>query len=145
MASGHVSIFVFVLWCTIIPAIRAEQHSVNLVNNCGYGTFSGRAERSPSTRPLKPPFREGCTLVELTLVNPSTAGSGSSVDISLIPPLAFSVAATFSYYDGCDGTGNSCLENGCTTAFYEPDDTTVQVACQDDNKLRVLINVCLTG
>lgn len=29
---------------------------------------------------------EGCTLVETTLVNPTTPGSGSSTDISLIPP-----------------------------------------------------------
>ena len=29
---------------------------------------------------------EGCTLVEVTLQNPTTAGSGSSADISLIEP-----------------------------------------------------------
>lgn len=29
---------------------------------------------------------EGCTLVETTLQNPTTAGSGSSTDLSLIPP-----------------------------------------------------------
>lgn len=29
---------------------------------------------------------EGCTLIETTLTNPTSAGSGSSTDISLIPP-----------------------------------------------------------
>ena len=29
---------------------------------------------------------EGCMTTEITLVNPSSAGSGSSVDLSLIPP-----------------------------------------------------------
>ena len=38
---------------------------------------------------------EGCTLIETTLVNPTSPGSGSSTDISLIPPLAFSVTSGF--------------------------------------------------
>lgn len=29
---------------------------------------------------------EGCTLIETTLINPTSPGSGSSTDISLIPP-----------------------------------------------------------
>ncbi|KAF8726218.1 hypothetical protein AX14_007929 [Amanita brunnescens Koide BX004] len=36
---------------------------------------------------------EGCTLIENTLVNPTTPGSGSSTDIPLIPPHAFSVTS----------------------------------------------------
>ncbi|KAF8147387.1 hypothetical protein BJ912DRAFT_938556, partial [Pholiota molesta] len=50
---------------------------------------------------------EGCTLVETTLVNPTAPGSGSSSDISLIPPHAFNVAAGFNYNNGCSG-GADC-------------------------------------
>ncbi|KAJ3846323.1 hypothetical protein EV368DRAFT_89215 [Lentinula lateritia] len=38
---------------------------------------------------------EGCTMVETTLVNPTTPGSGSSTDITLIPPHSFSVTTGF--------------------------------------------------
>ena len=38
---------------------------------------------------------DGCTLIETTLVNPTAPGSGSSTDISLIPPHAFSVTSGF--------------------------------------------------
>ena len=38
---------------------------------------------------------EGCTLIETTLVNPTSPGSGSSTDISLIPPHSFSVTSGF--------------------------------------------------
>ena len=38
---------------------------------------------------------EGCTLVETTLVNPGAPGSGSSTDLSLIYPHAFSVTTGF--------------------------------------------------
>jgi hypothetical protein len=40
---------------------------------------------------------EECTLIELNLNNPTTPGSGSSADISLISPHAFNVPAAFWY------------------------------------------------
>nr|GAT53083.1 predicted protein [Mycena chlorophos] len=76
---------------------------------------------------------EDCTLLEVTLQNPTSPGSGSSVDLSLIPPHAFSVTSGFGYYNGCDGTGADCSSADCPTAFHSSGDTTVQVACQDDN------------
>ncbi|GAW09208.1 glycopeptide protein [Lentinula edodes] len=38
---------------------------------------------------------EGCTMVETTLVNPTSPGSGSSTDITLISPHTFSVTTGF--------------------------------------------------
>ncbi|THH09794.1 hypothetical protein EW145_g1750 [Phellinidium pouzarii] len=82
---------------------------------------------------------EGCTLVETTLVNPTTPGSGSSTDLSLIPPHSFSVTTGFGYFSGCDNTGADCTSAGCVTAFDTPDQTDRQVACQSDN-----VNLAIT-
>jgi hypothetical protein len=79
--------------------------------------------------------------MELTLGNPTCPGCGSSADISLIPPHAFSVTTSFSYFNGCDGTGTTCASADCSTAFFVPDDNQVQVACQADN-VDLLITFC---
>ncbi|KAJ3894919.1 hypothetical protein GG344DRAFT_86256 [Lentinula edodes] len=82
---------------------------------------------------------EGCTMVETTLVNPTSPGSGSSTDITLISPHTFSVTTGFGYYDGCDGAGADCTSASCSTAFHVSTDTGVQVACQSDN-----VNLAIT-
>ncbi|KDR84622.1 hypothetical protein GALMADRAFT_133877 [Galerina marginata CBS 339.88] len=84
---------------------------------------------------------EHCMTIETTLVNPDPArpGSGSSTDLSLIPPLAFSVTSGFGYYNGCDGAGSSCNNANCNTAFHIPTDTFVQVGCQTNN-----VNLAIT-
>ncbi|KAM5544749.1 hypothetical protein V8D89_001647, partial [Ganoderma adspersum] len=82
---------------------------------------------------------EGCTLIETTLVNPTSPGSGSSTDISLIPPHSFSITSGFGYFNGCDGMGVDCNNANCDTAFHQPNDTFVQVACQVDN-----VNLAIT-
>ncbi|KAM5544756.1 hypothetical protein V8D89_001654 [Ganoderma adspersum] len=84
---------------------------------------------------------EGCTLVETTLVNPTSPDSGSSTDISLIPPHAFSVTSGFGYYNGCDGTGTDCDNANCPTAFHVDNDTHVQVPCQS-NDVDLVITFC---
>ncbi|KAF4621180.1 hypothetical protein D9613_001131 [Agrocybe pediades] len=84
---------------------------------------------------------EGCTLIETTLVNPTSPGSGSSTDISLISPLKFSVTSGFGYYNGCDGAGANCEGPSCSTAFKKPSDTHVQVACQK-NDVNLAITFC---
>ncbi|KAJ6457933.1 hypothetical protein C8R45DRAFT_1221709 [Mycena sanguinolenta] len=84
---------------------------------------------------------EGCTLVETTLVNPTSPGSGSSSDLSLIPPHAFSVATSFNYDGACASAGADCNNANCNTAFHNPDDTWVQVACQEDNA-NLMITFC---
>ncbi|KAF8079237.1 hypothetical protein FPV67DRAFT_1468015 [Lyophyllum atratum] len=85
---------------------------------------------------------ERCTLIETTLKNPTSPGGGSSTDISLIPPLAFSVTSGFGYYNGCDGGGANCNNANCPTAFRQPSDTFVQVACQT-NDVNLAITFCL--
>ncbi|EKM58948.1 uncharacterized protein PHACADRAFT_169427 [Phanerochaete carnosa HHB-10118-sp] len=83
---------------------------------------------------------EGCTLIETTLKNPTTPGSGSSTDISLIPPHTFSVTSGFGYFGaGCDKLGADCTSPSCPTAFHHPNDTHVQVPCQGDN-----VNLAIT-
>ncbi|KAH8113589.1 glycopeptide [Phellopilus nigrolimitatus] len=143
------------LLSTVLLAVigaRAETHTVHFTNNCGFGTptlIQGANVLSTgadyvSNGPLISAIAylqtgncgfngEQCTLIETTLVNPTTPGSGSSTDISLIPPHAFSVTSGFGYYGGCDGAGADCTSADCTTAFHVSTDTGVQVACQVDN------------
>ncbi|KAF8142817.1 hypothetical protein K438DRAFT_1784329 [Mycena galopus ATCC 62051] len=100
---------------------------------------------------------ERCTLVETTLKNPTTPGSGSSTDISLIPPHAFSVTTGFGYLGACAPAGADCefpstipwssllkdrtgTSATCTTAFHKSTDTHVQVACQADNA-NLVVNI----
>ncbi|KLO16766.1 hypothetical protein SCHPADRAFT_937629 [Schizopora paradoxa] len=138
--------------------VKAETHTVHFENKCGRGTptlvQNGKILSTggdfTSNGPLISAIAylqtgncllngEGCTLVETTLVNPTSAGSGSSSDISLIPPHAFNVAAGFGYFGGCDGAGADCTSANCPTAFFQPDDTHVQVACQSNN-----VNLAIT-
>ncbi|KJA28797.1 hypothetical protein HYPSUDRAFT_619789 [Hypholoma sublateritium FD-334 SS-4] len=143
--------FSFVLVAAAI-GVQAETHTVHFQNNCGFGTptlIQGPNVLSTggdftSNGPLLSAIAylqtggcgfngEGCTLIETTLVNPTSPGSGSSTDISLIPPHAFSVTSGFGYFNGCDGTGADCTNPSCPTAFFTSGETNVQVACQVDN------------
>ncbi|KAF5392634.1 hypothetical protein D9757_002133 [Collybiopsis confluens] len=137
--------------CAVVVAVRAETHTVTFTNKCGRGTpllkqngvtlSTGGA--FTSNGPLKAAIAyldvgcgangENCLIIETSLVNPTTAGSGSSTDLSLIPPHAFSVTSGFGYFNGCDGAGADCTDGGCNTAFHQPGDTNVQVSCQADN------------
>ncbi|PPR00151.1 hypothetical protein CVT24_005052 [Panaeolus cyanescens] len=142
----------------VVAQANAETHTVHFTNNCGFGTptlIQGPNVLSTggdftSNGPLVSAIAylqtgacgfngEGCTLVELTLINPTSPGSGSSADISLIAPHAFSVTSGFGYFNGCDGAGADCTNANCPTAFRNPDDTFVQVACQSDN-----VNLAIT-
>ncbi|KAF9465156.1 glycopeptide [Collybia nuda] len=144
-----------------VVGVQAEHHTVRFDNRCGFGTPTLiRAGQTLSTGgdfningPLIAAIAylqtgncglngERCTLIETTLVNPTSPGSGSSTDISLIPPLAFSVTSGFGYYNGCDGAGTKCDNANCNTAFHKPDDTHVQVACQS-NDVNLVITFCL--
>lgn len=89
--------------------------------------------------------------VETTLVNPTAPGSGSSTDLSLIPPLKFNKPASFAYMNGCNGVGKKCGDANCPDAFRKPDDNQVQAQCQEKNvsvndlfarDLNVLTNLC---
>ncbi|CAA7261876.1 unnamed protein product [Cyclocybe aegerita] len=141
-------------------SVFAEKHTIRFDNRCGYGTpqliqkgiILSRGEPFTSSGPFWAGVAylqtgncllngEGCTLVEMSLANPACPGCGSSADISLIPPLGFSVPTTFSYYGGCDGQGATCSSAKCRTAFFVPDDNHVQVQCQE-NDANLLITFC---
>ncbi|KAF5309381.1 hypothetical protein D9619_012482 [Psilocybe cf. subviscida] len=141
-----------------IAGAMAETHTVHFDNRCGFGTptlIQGGNVLSTggdftSNGPLTAAIAylqtgncgfngEGCTLIETTLVNPTSPGSGSSTDISLISPHAFSVASGFGYFDGCDGSGADCSDGNCPSAFRQSNDNQVQVACQSNN-----VNLAIT-
>ncbi|KAL1704141.1 hypothetical protein EV121DRAFT_291703 [Schizophyllum commune] len=143
--------------------VAAESHTIKFDNQCGYGTPTliqggntlslNDANEYTSTGQFAAAIAylqtgdckyngEGCMTTEITLVNPSSAGSGSSVDLSLIPPLAFNVPTTFSYYGGCDGDGKTCDSDSCgVNAFFISTDYQAQVQCQEDD-VNLLITFC---
>ncbi|KAJ3709796.1 glycopeptide [Lentinula raphanica] len=145
------------LFAAVATLAAAETHTVVFDNRCGTGTpllkVNGATLSTGGSVTIDGPLRsaiayldvgcgangEGCTMVETTLVNPTTPGSGSSTDITLIPPHSFSVTTGFGYFDGCDGAGADCTNANCGTAFHSSGDTGVQVACQTDN-----VNLAIT-
>ncbi|KAL1748700.1 hypothetical protein HDZ31DRAFT_29227 [Schizophyllum fasciatum] len=147
-------------------AVSAESHTIKFDNQCGYGKPTllqggnslalNEANEYTSDGQFAAAIAylqtgdckhngEGCMTTEITLVNPSSAGSGSSVDLSLIPPLAFNVPTTFSYYGGCDGDGKTCDSDSCgVNAFFISTDYQAQVQCQSDD-VNLLITFCGGG
>ncbi|KAF9447944.1 glycopeptide [Macrolepiota fuliginosa MF-IS2] len=134
----------------VFRGVGAEQHRVRFDNRCGYGiphllkdgNVLSQGEEFVSNGSFTSGIAylqtgdcnlngEGCTLVEMTLTNPVCPGCGSSVDISLIPPLAYSVPTSFSYFNGCDGNSAACSSPGCGVAFFTPNDDRVQVQCEE--------------
>ncbi|KIK70368.1 hypothetical protein GYMLUDRAFT_253758 [Collybiopsis luxurians FD-317 M1] len=143
----------------VVAGVQAETHTVTFNNKCGRGTpllkqngnTLSTGQPYTSNGPLTAAIAyldvgcgangEQCTLVETTIVNPTSPGSGSSTDLSLIPPHTFSVTSGFSYQNGCDGQGAVCSSADCTTAFHNPNDTGVQVPCQANN-VNLVITFC---
>ncbi|KAJ6608970.1 hypothetical protein B0H10DRAFT_2166460 [Mycena sp. CBHHK59/15] len=132
----------FALLAVVVTNARAETHTVTFNNNCGFGTpMLIQGANVLSTGGGGCGFNgEGCTMVETTLRNPPSPGAGSSTDLTLIYPHAFSVTTGFGYYNGCNGAGADCTSSSCSTAFHSSGDTTVQVACQAND---VDLVVCL--
>ncbi|TFK89120.1 hypothetical protein K466DRAFT_487475 [Polyporus arcularius HHB13444] len=141
-------------------SVRAETHTIRFENKCGKGTpqliQNGKVLSSGEDFVSNGPFSaaiaylqtgecllngEKCTTLEMTLVDPTAPGSGSSTDISLIAPHAFNVPASFSYFGGCDRQGATCNSADCSTAFFKPDDNQVQVQCETTN-VDLLITFC---
>ncbi|KAE9409405.1 hypothetical protein BT96DRAFT_592553 [Gymnopus androsaceus JB14] len=141
-----------------IAGAQAESHTVTFTNLCGKGVPTLKANgvtlsnggAYTSNGPLEAAIAyldvgcgangEGCTMIETTLINPTSPGSGSSTDITLISPHAFSVTTGFGYYNGCDGAGADCNNADCSNAFLTTStNTDVQVACQVDN-----VNLAIT-
>ncbi|KAK7454057.1 hypothetical protein VKT23_011570 [Stygiomarasmius scandens] len=141
----------------VVVANAQETHTVSFVNNCGRGTptlvQNGNILNNGGSFTSNGPFPaaiaylqtgncglngENCMTVEMTLQNAVNGpGSGSSVDFSLIPPLAFNVPAHFEYVNtpGCNGEGATCADANCPVAFHSPSDDPAgkQFACQTDN------------
>ncbi|KAF9486085.1 Glp-like protein [Pholiota conissans] len=156
------STFALLLAVSITRYVRAETHTVHFSNNCGFGTptliqgpnILSQGNDVTFNGPLFSAIAylqtggcgfngEGCTLIETTLTNPVNGpGSGSSTDISLIPPHSFSVTSGFGYFGGCDGAGADCTSPSCTIAFPQPGDTDKQVTCQADN-VNLAITFCV--
>ncbi|TDL15339.1 Glp-like protein [Rickenella mellea] len=148
----------FLIVATVV-AVNAEQHTVHFDNRCGFGTptliVGGRVVSTGGDFTSGGPITgaiaylqtgacgfngEGCTMVETTLVNPNNGpGSGSSTDITLIPPNQFFISRCYRYFNGCDGSGADCTNANCPTAFHKSTDTFVQVACQVNN-----VNLAIT-
>jgi len=162
MPSRYVTLFL-ASWFLSALQVHAETHTVSFDNQCGHGTpqliQNGNILSTGQPFTSNGPFSsaiaylqtgncllngEGCSLVETTLVNPTCNGCGSSTDISLIPPHAFSVPVQFSYSGGCNGQGATCTTADCKTAFFTPNDNQVQVECQANN-VDLLITFCPGG
>ncbi|KIM52161.1 hypothetical protein SCLCIDRAFT_1223971 [Scleroderma citrinum Foug A] len=139
---------------------HAESHTIKFVNQCGFGSpalmLNGNNVLNGDEYTSNGPFSgiaylqtgycntngENCTLMEMTLINSACVGCGSSADLSLIPPHAYSVETSFAYYDGCDGVGQTCSSPNCqNSAFFVPTDNFVQKECQTDN-VNLLISFC---
>lgn len=143
----------------VVAYVTAETHTITFDNRCKSGTptliYQGEIVSTGDPYTSNGPFSgiaylqngscgfngEKCTLIETTLTNPTYAGSGSSTDISLIDPHAFSDAAGFKYDKGCSGSGANCDSSNCASAFRQPSDTYVQVACQE-NDVNLIITFC---
>ncbi|KAJ7901811.1 hypothetical protein B0H14DRAFT_2668553, partial [Mycena olivaceomarginata] len=135
-------------------SVFAESHTVKFDNRCGYGTpqlikggdvLTTTSYESSGELAAAVAFNgENCTLLELTMTNPVAVGGGSSADISLIDPHKYSVPTRIEFYGGCDGISTTCDSPSCKTAFFHPDDTWVQIACQEDNA-NLLITFCPDG
>ncbi|KAF8574861.1 glycopeptide, partial [Ramaria rubella] len=141
---------VAVAMCIVI--VVAENHTVTFTNKCDRGTpilkANGQTLSTGGNFTIDGPLvaaiaflqtgncgdnGEGCTLVETTLMNPITPGSGSNTDISFIPPHAFSVTSGFMYFNGCDGRGADCTNSTCPQAFHKPNDAGEELVCQTPN------------
>lgn len=64
-----------------------------------------------------------------TTVDVSMNDTISTVVVDLIPTHVFTVPVGFTYFNGCDGAGVSCLTSDCVNAIRDPSQTTGIVTC----------------
>ncbi|KIY63735.1 hypothetical protein CYLTODRAFT_425836 [Cylindrobasidium torrendii FP15055 ss-10] len=150
---------IILTFASVVALVAAESHTIHFDNRCGHGTPTLISQTgqvlSTGADYVSPGALFGaiaylqtgscgfngdyCTTIETTLRSPPSPGAGSSTDITLIYPHTFSVTTGFGYYNGCDGAGADCTGANCNTAFHNPEDTWVQVACQQNN-----VNLAIT-
>jgi len=150
------SIALLAISASAAPIIRkrGESHTVTFKNTCSRGGTPTLVQSGQILSTGKPHTSEGplvaaiaylqldnacllngehCTTVEITLVNPTAPGAGSSVDVSLISPHAYNAGASFKYSNGCDGQGQACTSPSCRNAFRAPTDYFAQTQCEIGN------------
>ncbi|KAK1217440.1 hypothetical protein PQX77_019904 [Marasmius sp. AFHP31] len=146
----------FAVLATAATTVLGETHTITMINRCNRGTPTLIREGGVVVSTGDPYTAneaiattiaylqtgecgfngENCMTTEITLKNPdpNAPGSGSSVNLSLIPPLAFNVPISFRYTGPCSD-GNACLDANCPSdnAFRVPEDTHSQRACQNND------------
>ncbi|EJU05181.1 hypothetical protein DACRYDRAFT_29537, partial [Dacryopinax primogenitus] len=143
---------------------RAESHTLSFQNNCGFGTptliLNGQVASTGDPFTSQGSMSgiaylqtgncnfngENCSLLEFTLTSNGGQGGISSVDVSLIPPHAFSVPTGF-FYDGvqeCQNDGNECDSADCgpNHAFSKPTDFSSQVQCSTNQDVNLVVTFC---
>jgi len=65
-----------------------------------------------------------CTIVDISMND-----TISIVVVDLIPTNVFTVPVNFTYFDGCDGAGVSCLSSTCVNAIRDPSENSGMVTC----------------
>jgi len=136
-----------------VVVVSAETHTIEFTNNCGFGTptlvQNGNILSTGMTITVNGPIisaiaylqtgscglnGEGCTIVNITLQNPTTSpGSGSCTAIVLDSVHNFSVTTGFGYFNGCDGEGQDCTNPNCPAAFPSPIQPVEPICCQANN------------
>ncbi|KAL0060765.1 hypothetical protein AAF712_012456 [Marasmius tenuissimus] len=155
------SVFTTLAVLAAAGTVMAESHTVTMVNRCGRGTpqlirggevlSSGGSYTENGVLASAIAYLqtgeclfngENCMTAELTLKNPDQPGSGSSVNLSLIPTHAFNVPIALQYTGSCSN-GVTCADANCPTtdAFRVPEDTQAQRACQN-NDVNLQITFC---
>ncbi|CAK5271655.1 unnamed protein product, partial [Mycena citricolor] len=112
----------FVLAALAATGVMAEQHTVTVVNNCGYGTptftNAGNVVTTGASFLFSQatavylqngscgPNGERCTAVHLA----QASTLGLSYRISVTPPNAYTVPVSVHFYNGCEGQGAECKQ-----------------------------------
>jgi len=159
MKNSFITLVIAMLISAGVTLVRAESHIIRFNNRCGTGTpqlviggqvisngedWTSNGSASGIAYLQTGPCLlngENCALVEFNMNNPTCAGCGSYVDISLIPPHKLNVAVGFSFFNGCDGQGAQCTTAGCSTAYHNSNDNQVIASCQT-NDVDLLITFC---
>ncbi|CAK5270797.1 unnamed protein product [Mycena citricolor] len=115
----------FVLAALAATGVMAEQRTVTVVNNCGYGTptftNAGNVVTTGASFLFSQatavylqngscgPNGERCTAVHLA----QASTLGLSYRISVTPPNAYTVPVSVHFYNGCEGQGAECKDPSC--------------------------------
>lgn len=118
-------------------------HTVNMTNNCGFGVPTLDQIPSITLATGSQSYTNGTVQAgaflntgycgpnggNCTTVDVSMNDTISTVVVDLIPTHVFTVPVGFTYFNGCDGAGVSCLTSDCVNAIRDPSQTTGIVTC----------------